>query len=219
MQAVGAGVLDLHACPCGGRSPRRAKPAMRGASILPLKQRRAGRSVAALRADQDRLCRVERERWRGRARLALVVDGEGALQGLLADAQHAGRGIGAGPDAIPERDAQLLAGRRRARRRISSAMPSGVSTSAKPAPVAAIAARDHGLRPVLRQGRPDQRLDGKRGGQRHVARRPRSAHRSRARHAAGARRSGRRTGRIGPRASGRRRRDWDRRARCAPAWR
>ena len=89
-----------------------AKPAIVGASILPLKQRRAGRSARALRADEHRLRGIDREALRRRARFALVVDGEGALQGLLADPHHAGGGIGRGPDAIPGAIAQLLADRR-----------------------------------------------------------------------------------------------------------
>ena len=87
-------------------------PAIAGASILPLKQRCAGRSLAGLGADQDRLRGVDRERRRRRdAGLALVVDGKGALQRLLADAQHAGARVGARPDAIPGVGAQGLADR------------------------------------------------------------------------------------------------------------
>ncbi len=171
-----------------------AKPTIGGASILPLKQRCAGpvgggsprRSAPAAAASTGRRRRLA-------ARLALVVGAEGALQRLLADAQRAGLGIGAGPDAIPDARRAASCRRRCGPSPLSSAMPSGVSTSAKPAPVAAIAARDHGLRPVLGQGRPDQRLDLKRGRQLRVLRAPRPAHRSRARRAGRARRSGRRT--------------------------
>ncbi len=93
---------------------RRAKsqaprPAIAGASILPLKQRRAGRSAALSAPIEHRLRRVDRKALSRRARLALVVDGERALQGLLAHPHHAGRGIGPGPDAIPGAIAQLLA--------------------------------------------------------------------------------------------------------------
>ena len=116
-----------------------ATPAMRGASILPLKQRRAGRSAplprrsapAARRRRRDRppSCspRPRRRRRRRASRAA----------GRRASCRSRDRPW---PTRDTRRDAQLLAGDD-ARAAAFSAMPSGVSTSAKPAPVRGIAAR------------------------------------------------------------------------------
>ena len=144
-----------------------ATPAMRGASILPLKQRCAGRSVAASAPIRTGCGASSARRGRRRAGLALVVDGEGALQGLLADAQHAGRRIGTGPHAIPDARAQLLA-HHDARAAAFQRHAIGRQHQGEARAGRGIAPRDHGLRPVLGQGRPDQRLDGERALQRHV---------------------------------------------------
>ena len=146
------------------RSMRRAKsqaamPVIAGASILPLKQRCAGRSLASSAPIRIGRGGLERQRCRCRdAGLALVVDCIGALQGLLADAQHAGRRVGARPDAIPDARAQGLADDD-PRAADLQRHAFGREHQRKARAGLRIAARDHGLRSIGRQGRPDQRLD------------------------------------------------------------
>ena len=123
VQAVGAGVLDLHRIAAAGEVPggdagdrRRLDLAVEAA---------LGRAVLGrLGADQDRRGGVERQRHRRRGvGLALVVGGMGAFQRLLADAQGAGRRIGARPHAIPDARAQRLADHDRARRPLPAPCP------------------------------------------------------------------------------------------------
>ena len=166
VQPVRPAILDLHGGHAAGEVPRRHA---RDARRLDLAVEAALRRTVArcLGADQDGLWRVEGEGRRRGIGLALVVDGEGALQWLLAHAQHAGRGIGAGPHAIPDARAQFLAHHDA---RIAAFQRHAVlcQHQREARTCRGFAPRDHGLRPVLGQGRPDQRLDRERALQRHV---------------------------------------------------
>src|SRR6266508_3664312 len=92
VQAVGPDVLDLERAHAAGKVPGgEARDARRLDLAVEAAPRRA--IARALRADEYRLPGLDGEAGRGRARLALVVDGEGTLQRLLAHAHHAGGGI------------------------------------------------------------------------------------------------------------------------------
>src|SRR5205814_9884764 len=109
MQGVGAGVLDFHAVHAAGEVPGAETGDARRLylAVEAMLDRTIGRGLGA---DHDRLRYVDRERCAGRGGLAFIVDGVGAFQRLLANAQHAGGWIGARPYAIPGARAQLLAG-------------------------------------------------------------------------------------------------------------
>ena len=221
VQSVGSGVLDLHRGHAAGEVPG-AQPAIAGASILPLKQRRAGRS-AALSAPMNTGCAASIER-----PSAVVLaspsssTGESTLQGLLPHPHHAGRRDRPRPRRDTRSDCAASCPRRRAHRRIPAPCRrvSAPARSLRPGLFLARqrAARSRSaVRPRAGSARSTLRPQGRRAASRRQ--RARSARRSPARRAAGARRSGRRTARTRPRAPAPVRRDWDRRARCAPAWR
>ncbi len=162
VQAVRAVVLDLEPVHASrevpGRDARNAGRLDLAVEAVP------GRPVGGrFGADHDRLRHIQRRRLRGYARLALVVDREGALERLLADAQHAGGGIGARPHAIPDARAQLLAGDH-ARAAAFQRHPVGGQHQREAAPVVG-SRREITVCGHPPAGRPDQRLDGERAGQ------------------------------------------------------
>ena len=176
-----------------------ATPAIDGASILPLKQRCAGRSPgrprrrsgsAARRRARAASARRARPRpRRRRQRRASAAAGRRA-------ACRCSR-IGARPDAIPDARAQVLADRRPGRRRSRAPCPRASAPARSPRRSCRIAARDHGLRSVRRAGSARSGL--RRESACRQLRRPwrrRPARRSPARRAGRARRSGRRTART-----------------------
>ena len=102
MQAVGAGILDLHGVDAACEIPGRIAHDLRCLDLAV--EAAPGRPIGrGLGADQQRCRRLEGQRAAHRSfGVAFVVGGEGAFQRLLADAQDAGLGIGTGPDAVPD---------------------------------------------------------------------------------------------------------------------